>query len=159
MADDFVKGLDALLAEMKELAPNIEKESLRTGVFRAAQFMRDRLKEAAPVSGGDPPKGGRFKAYPPGTLRRSLKAKRRRGTRGEAAAGVTGAFYARWVEHGHVLKSHGKNGQVIGHVPPNPFIRGTFEANKEQAMEEVRKGVLEQVRKRMEKLRAKMPKP
>lgn len=158
MADEFVKGLDALLSEFKELAPRIEQESLRTGVFRAAQFLRDRVKEAAPVSSGEPPKGGRFKKFPPGTLRKSFKAKRRRGEKGVVAAGLTGAFYAKFVEFGHTLKGHRPNREELGHVPANPFIRHAFEANQEQAMEVVRKGVLEQIQKRMERLRAKGPK-
>lgn len=159
MADDFVKGLDALLSELKDLAPNIEKESLRTGVFRAAQSLRDKIKAVAPVSSGTPPKGGRFKEYTPGTLRKSIKAKRRRGTRTEAAAGITGAFYAKWVELGHVLKGHKPNKEDLGHVPGTYFIRNTFEANKEAIVEEVRKGALEQIKKKIERLRSKMPKP
>lgn len=160
MADDVVKGLDELVAALKDLPGNIEKGALRTGVFRGAQFLRDRVKEAAPISSGYPPKGGRMKKYVPGTLKKSFKAKRRRGTRTEAAAGITGAFYAKWVEKGHTLKSHGPKRQreVIGHVPPNPFIQRTFEANKEQALEVMRRGFAEGVGKALERLRSKMPK-
>jgi hypothetical protein len=117
------------------------------------------LKEAAPVSSGTPAKGGRFSKYPPGTLRKSFKAKRRRGTKTEAAAGITGAFYAKFVEFGHTLKGHKPNKKEIGHVPGQYFIQKTFDSFQEAAMEEVRKGVLEQIKKRIEKLRSKMPKP
>jgi HK97 gp10 family phage protein len=160
MADDFVKGLDDLLAALKDLPGNIEKTSLRTGLFRGAQLLRDKIKDAAPISSGYPPKGGRMAKYLPGTLKKSIKAKRRRGTRQEAAAGITGAFYARWVEEGHTLKSHGKkmDREVIGHVPPNPFIRQTFETNKEAALEEMRRGFAEGVKKALDRLRSKMPK-
>lgn len=163
MADDpYIKGLAELLSELRELPGNIEKNALRTGVFRAAQLMRDRLKAAAPMSSGVPPKGKKFREkYPPGTLRKSIRAKRRRGTRDEVAAGITGAFYAKWVEFGHFLKSTGKrksDRQVIGHVAANPFIARTYEATKEEAMQEVRKGILEAIAKQVEKLRAKMPK-
>jgi HK97 gp10 family phage protein len=158
VADDFVKGLDDLLKELKEMSPNIEKESLRTGIFRAAQFMRDKVKDAAPISDGARPRGGRFRNLLPGDLKRSIKAKRRRGTKTEAAAGVSGNFYAKFVEFGHVLKGHRPNREILGHVPANPFIARTFEANKDGAIEEVRKGVLEQIKKRIAKLRSKMPK-
>lgn len=158
MADDFVKGLDELTAALRELPGNLEKDALRTGVFRGAQFLRDKIKDVTPVSSGVPPKGGRMAKYTPGTLKKSIRAKRRRGTRTEAAAGITGAFYAKWVEKGHTLKSHGKNGQVIGHVPANPFIRNAFEANQEQALEVMRRGFAEGVKKALDKLRSKMPK-
>ena len=135
MADDpYIKGLAELLSELRELPGNIEKNALRTGVFRAAQFLRDRIKDAAPISSGNPPKGQKFREkYPPGTLKKSIKAKRRRGTREEVAAGITGAFYAKWVEFGHLIKSHGRNKgdrQVLGHVPANPFIARTYESSK-----------------------------
>ncbi len=158
--DDVIKGLDPLLEALKTLAPNVEKDALRTGVFRGAQFLRDKVREAAPVSSGSPPKGGRMARFKPGTLRKSIRAKRRRGTRTEAAAGITGAFYAKWVELGHTLKSHGKkaNRTVIGHVPANPFIRNAFEANKDLAMDEMRKGFAEGVNKVLGKLNGKGPK-
>lgn len=160
--DPYIKGLTELLSELRELPGNIEKNALRTGVFRAAQMMRDRLKSAAPMSSGMPPKGKKFREkYPPGTLKRSIRAKRRRGTKDEVAAGITGAFYAKWVEFGHFLKTKGKRKserQVIGHVPANPFIARTYETSKEDAMLEVRKGILEAIKKQIEKLRAKMPK-
>jgi HK97 gp10 family phage protein len=160
MADDFVKGLDDLLAALKDLPGNIEKNSLRTGVFRGAQFLRDKVSDAAPISDGYPPKGGRMRKYPPGTLKKSIKAKRRRGTKQEAAAGITGAFYAKWVEKGHTLKSHGRKAdrKVVGHVPPHPFIQQTFEANKDQVLEVMRKGFAEAVGKALARLRSKMPK-
>jgi HK97 gp10 family phage protein len=163
MADDpYIKGLAELLSELRDLPGNIEKNALRTGIFRAAQLMRDRLKAAAPMSSGNPPKGKKFREkYPPGTLKKSIKAKRRRGTREEVAAGITGAFYAKWVEFGHMIKSHGRkkaDRQVLGHVPANPFIARTYEASKEEALQEVRRGILDAIGKQVEKLRAKMPK-
>lgn len=149
MADDSIKGMEELLAALKDLPASLEKGALRTGVFRGAQYLRDKIQAAAPVSDGYPPKGGRMRQYPPGTLKKSIRAKRRRGTRTEAAAGITGAFYAKWVEEGHTLKSHGKKAErvVIGHVPPNPFIRQAFEGNKEAVLEEMRKGFKEAVEK------------
>jgi HK97 gp10 family phage protein len=158
MADEFVKGLDELMAELKDLPGNIEKGALRTSMFRAAQFMRDKVKEAAPISSGEPPKGKRFAKYPPGTLRKSIKAKRRRGTATEAAAAITGAFYAKWVEFGHVLKGHKPGKVTLGQVAPNPFILNAFEANKEAALEVARKGLVEEIAKRIARLRSRMPK-
>jgi HK97 gp10 family phage protein len=160
MADDrWVKGVDELTAALKDLPLGLSKGDLRAGLVKGAQFLRDRLREAAPVSDNVPPRGGRFKGLAPGTLRRSFRAKGRRGTRTEAAAGVSGAFYAKWVEFGHTLKSHGKKAdrQVIGHVPANPFIRTTFEAHKEAVMEEVRKGIVGYLSRRFARLRQHRP--
>lgn len=145
--DQFVKGLDALISELKDLPANIEKNALRTSVFKAAQFMRDKVKEAAPARTGK--------------LKASIKAKRSRGSREEVAAGVTGSFVARWVEKGHTLKSHGRSKgsrQIVGHVPANPFILRAFEANQEGALAIARKAIVEAIGKQIAKLRAKMPK-
>ena len=139
--DQFVKGFDALIAELKELAPNIEKNSLRTGIHKAAQFMKEKVRDAAPQ------KTGRLKA--------NIGAKRRRGNRYEVVSSVIGPFYARFVEKGHTLK-RGKN--TIGHVPANPFIQRTFEANKEAVVEVAKKAGVEAIQKTVAKLRAKMPK-
>lgn len=159
MGDEFVKGLSELVEELKKLPGNVSQNGLRTGIFRAAQFMRDRVKETAPVSSGEPPKGKKFRdKYPPGSLRKTLKAKRRRGSKTEVAAGITGVFYAKFVEFGHMLKSRGgkkSQKEAIGHVPANPFIARAFEANKEKAVEEMKKGIVESIGKQLAKRRAK----
>lgn len=160
MADDqFIKGVDALLQDLRDLPLDLSKGELRAGLVKGAQYLRDRLKEAAPVSDDVPPRGGRFKHLSPGTLRRSFKAKGRRGTRTEAAAGISGAFYAKWVEFGHTLKSHGPKAgrRVVGHVPANPFIRTTFEAHREAVVAEVRAGIVGYLARRFQRLRAKGP--
>ncbi|MBX9580480.1 MAG: HK97 gp10 family phage protein [Gemmataceae bacterium] len=160
MADDmFIKGADELIQALKDLPLELNKAELRAGLVKGAQFLRDRIREAAPVSDNVPPRGGRFKGMKPGNLRRSIKARGRRGTRTEAAAAVTGPFYAKWVEFGHTLKSHGKKAdrRVIGHVPANPFIRTTVEANKEAVVDEVRKGVVAYLARRFQRLRGKRP--
>ena len=151
--DEFLKGLGELLAELKQIAATVQNNALCTGVFRAAQMMRDKAKANAPVSSGDPPKGGRFAKYTPGTLRDSLKAKRRRGSRTEVAAGVTGAFYAKWVEFGHTLVGHKPDKKVLGHVPANPFLRRTFEENQKDAVDVMKQGIVEAIRKRVDKLK------
>jgi HK97 gp10 family phage protein len=159
MADDFVKGLDPLLEELRGLPGNLEKGAMRTAVFRAAQFMRDEVKASAPVSDNVPPKGASVnEKYPPGTLKKSIKAKRGRGTREEVQAGVTAIFYAKWVEFGHVLKGHKPDKAVIGHVPPNPFAMRAFEANKERVVEIAREGLVEGIKKAIDRLRSRMPK-
>jgi HK97 gp10 family phage protein len=155
MADEFLKGLGDLTAALKDLPGNIEKNALRTGAFRAAQFMRDKVKDQAPVSSGTPPKGGRFRKYPPGTLKESIRAKRSRGNRGEVAAGVTGAFYTKRVEFGHVLKGHRPGKVTLGHVPANPFIRRAFEASKDEAADSMKRGIIEAIKKGLDKARAK----
>jgi HK97 gp10 family phage protein len=160
MADNqFVKGADELIAALKDIPLELSKGELRAGLTKGAQFFRDRLRESAPVTDNVPPRGGRFKDMKPGHLRRSFKAKARRGTRTEAAAGVTGSFVARWVEFGHTLKSHGKKSQrqVIGHVPANPFIRTAFEANKEQIMQAIRMGIIGYLSRRFARMRQHRP--
>jgi HK97 gp10 family phage protein len=161
MADDkFIRGQDALIQDLKDLPLDLNKAELRAGLIKGAQLLRDRIREAAPVSDNVPPRGGRFKDLKPGTLRRSIKAKGRRGTRTQAAAGITAAFYAKWVEFGHTLKSHGRKAdrEVIGHVPANPFVRRTFEANREAVLKAVREGVVGFLARRFQRLRAKGPK-
>ena len=156
---EYVKGLDALLGELKGLPGNIEANALRTSIAKSAKFLGERIQEAAPVSSGEPPKGGRFKNLKPGTLKASIKSKRRRGRKGEARAGITGSFYAKWVELGHVLKGHKPNKEVIGHVPPNNFIMRAFEANKDEAVEIAKRELVAAVKKGVERLRRKMFKP
>src|SRR5947209_4377698 len=102
MADDqFIQGLDALIEQLKDIAPNLEKNAMRKGITDAAKAMKEAVSAAAPVSDGNPPKGGRFgpgggaSAAPPGTLKNHLKYKRRRGAKGEVAAGVYGVWYAK----------------------------------------------------------------
>lgn len=162
MADDFIKGLDALREELKSLPGNIEKNAMRKGITDAAKMMKEAVSAAAPVSSGMPPKGGRFgpsggaSSAPPGTLKRHMKHKRRRGSKGEVAAGVFGVWYAKLVEKGHLLKAHDKK-TVIGHVAPNPYIANAFEANKERVVETMKEGIVASIQKQVAKLRAKMP--
>ena len=156
-----LRGLDELLNLLGNLSPNIQKNVMRTAVFRAAQMFRNEVRAGAPVGDGDPKKGGRFAQYPTGTLKKSFRAVRGRVDETGAKAGIKGIFYARFVEFGHTLKTHGKtkgSRQVIGHVPANNFIQRAFEANQERAVEVVKEAILPEVKKQMEKAMSKMPK-
>ena len=141
MAENVIKGLPELIKELQELPKRMEQNVLRTAIFRAAQFLRDRIKEAAPVYDGYPPRGGRFAGMKPGGLKASIVAVRRRGAKGEVAAGVGGPWYTRLVEYGHALKTHGSKKRVVGHVPANPFVRSTAERFKGQIMDIVAQGL------------------
>lgn len=155
--DDFVKGLDGLLEELKGLPGNIEANALRASVLEAAHLMSGVVAQEAPISSPEDAqrRGGRFKGLAPGYLKQSFHAKKVRPKKGEVAAGVKGAFYAKMVEFGHLLKSHGKNGRTIGHVPANNFIRRAFEKNKEWAMDVMRRSVVAEIKKRIAKAKAK----
>lgn len=158
MADEIVKGLDVLTAALQELPKNLQANALRTAVFRAAQELRDRVRDAAPISSGDPPKGKKFAKFPPGTLGNSIKAKRRRGEQGQVTASVTGVHYAKWVEFGHMLRGHRPGRVELGHVPANPFVRRTAMAFQDQAIDIMKKGLAEAIDKQKQKLAAKLPK-
>jgi HK97 gp10 family phage protein len=161
MSDDFVKGLDGLLEMLKEIGPNLHKNAMRTATFRAAQEIVPELKKAAPVGGSSNPKGSKMaEKYPIGALKKGFRARRGRADEAGANAGIKGVFYAKFVEFGHTLKRRGggKTKETIGHVPARPFIGPTFEAHKERLINVVRDNLLPEIKKQIDKARAKMAK-
>jgi HK97 gp10 family phage protein len=141
MADEPIKGLKDLLADLQALPANMQKNSLRTSIFKGAQDLAAKVAAAAPVNTG--------------SLKESIKAKRSRGKAGEVAAGIGGNYITKWVEFGHLLtKGKRRNGgKVVGHVPANPFIARTFEANKESLVNAIREGLAGAIEKGMRKLK------
>jgi HK97 gp10 family phage protein len=167
--DDFVKGLNDLLAELKDLPGNIEKIALRSSVVEGSKVMAEAVSKEAPVAAGGVRKGKFIRnrktkqviaqrVHFPGNLKRSFKAASGRASKGEVSSGVRGDYYARFVEFGHALKSHGKKAarKVIGHVPPNPFMMRAFEATKDQVLETTKRSLIEQIEKRIARARAKL---
>lgn len=51
---------------------------------------------------------------------------------------INTAYYARWVEYGHnIVKGKGRNKKVVGWSAPRPFMRPTFEASKNQVVNDL----------------------
>lgn len=167
--EEFIQGLDGLLEVLDQLGPNLKKNAMRTATFRAAQDLVPKVKEAAPKGGGTNPKGKKFAdKFPIGSLKKLFKATRGRADEEGASAGLKGAFYAKFIEFGHFLRKHGakkrkktrihRGGEIIGHVPANPFILRVFEENKDHLVNVVNDNLVPEIRKQVEKAQSKMGK-
>lgn len=150
-ADDLKKRLDALTEKLRDSA-------LRSAAYAGAKIIQDQAIENAPLFTGKVSEGH----PPPGTLKNSIIVKRldkecgdfkvsyiitvRRGDAGSN----TDAFYAHWVEFGHIYRSEGEaltgsksakaakrsmhvtlGGKV---VPANPFMRTAFASKRDEAL-------------------------
>lgn len=134
MANDgfVIEGLQALMDKLRELPANVQKSVLRTAIFRGSQAVRDvairNLEANGSVNTGD--------------LRRSIKARRSRGTPTEVVAKVdVGEFYGRFVEKGFLHKG-GK------HIPAKPFLVPALKETEKDVIDIVLKGIEAELLKR-----------
>lgn len=132
--DISLYGVAGLQLKLQELPKRIARNTMRRSIRAAGRYMRDRVRDNAPVG-----KTGR--------LRRSIREKESRGrTKLEVATKVfgvrkkssKGGYYLHLVELGHKTRlGTGKGKPKEGgkaFVPANPFMRRTFETEKWNAL-------------------------
>lgn len=134
MADDgfVIEGLQPLMERLKQLPANVQKGVLRTAIFRGSQAVRDiavrNLEANGSVNTGD--------------LRRSIKARRSRGTPTEVVAKVdVGEFYGRFVEKGFLHEE-------AGHIAAKPFLVPALKEAEKELVDIVLKGIEAELLKR-----------
>lgn len=124
MSDVIVKGLPELKAKFQQVSAEVGTKVLRVGAAAASGVIRDAVKAAAP-EGKKTRKRGRF-LVPPGTLKAAAlhKFAREESNVTQVAYIVTfrqgkryqktgrDAYYARWVERGHLIVPRGRKTPV-----------------------------------------------
>lgn len=174
-----VTGLTELNTALRKLAEDVQKKYLRGGVAAGARVVKSAAVRNVPVKSGTLRRAiySKWMREASGNERQTFLVSVRRGKRYQAKT-VTSkkgrsrttknndAYYWTWVEFGHVatgptkikggtarrekarkaLKSSGK------FVPPRPFLRPAFEANKLAIIEAVR---VELAKRIMEGLRTR----
>lgn len=175
-----VTGLQELNAALNKLAADVQKKHLRGAVAAGARIFRDAAVRNVPVRSGTLKRAiySKWIQEASGSDRQTFLVSVRRGKgfkstkKTNKRTGKTrettnrDAFYWTWVEFGHVTRGKGqkiKGGTIRrerarkalkaagNFVPPRPFLRPAFEANKTAAIEAVRvelvKRIAEGVRK------------
>ncbi len=119
---------------------------MKKSLTRALEEARSRAPVGNPVERAPNRRNkakGRFTSVP-GVLRRSFKITKMPNFNPyilEVHLENT-CFYAYWVEMGHkIVKSNGKVKRTVGRSPAIPFMRPTFESQKNDIAEQVRKGI------------------
>jgi hypothetical protein len=156
----FDQQLKALLDEIRDLPGNIEKNALKKAMEEAAVTVAAAVSQEAPVASG--PRTTERKGVPvtilPGNLKASVTTTKPKAKKFDVSIGITGAYYARWVEFGHaIVKGRKNNKRIVGHSPPNNFIQRGFEKSKDWALDTARKVLVEEIEKRINRLRSKVP--
>lgn len=130
-----MQGLKEIQKLIKTEPVKAVKRSTRTSVFRAAQKLRDLLKQRITAIG----------AVDTGQTRAAIKARRSRGGQGfeQAKVGLGDRSYiARWIEFGFTMRNkQRKEGR--------PFIRPTLFENKDELIQIV----AEEIKKELAKLK------
>lgn len=158
-----VKGLPELLARFKRLATDdLGQKTLRGAVSAGASVVRAAEKRATPVAARPVRRGGGV-VTPPGTMQRAAVIKYDRASSNEtqavyvvayrqgkrAAKKSRDAFYAQWVDRGHLIvprrKKKATRGQLAGNrvrasaagrrVAGRNFFVPTFESTRQQAID------------------------
>lgn len=126
-------GMDSLERKLKKLPQKIHKNILRSAIQAGASALAKRIKAATPVDTG--------------TLRKSIKAKRKRGKPTEIQSDVVStAPHAHLIEFGHALKKgRGDKQTTIGHVPANPFFRNTLDQSRGEIVREITKKIVDRL--------------
>ena len=142
MPDIALHGAKELRSALLEMDATVRGPLLRTSVYRAATRIRYRARQLAPRRTG--------------LLIRKISVYRRRANPMTGTAVVrAGAPHAHLIEFGHrvVRGRRGGSQRVVGHVPPQEFLRPAFDAESGRAaaqiMDELWGGVSDAWRKRM----------
>ena len=113
-----LQGADALLKDLKAFGPSVSQKAAKTGVRKAAQYLRREFKREAPRVSG--------------TLRKSIKLKM--GRDGKAWVGLRERYYYKTLEFGRK-----------GGPPLHPFFERVWNQHRGQAaqmiVDETRKAV------------------
>lgn len=128
-----IEGMDSLERKLKKLPEKIQKNIMRAAIQAGASTLAKRIKAAAPVDTG--------------ALRKSIKAKRKRGKPTEVQSDVvTTAPHAHLIEFGHALKKGtGDKQTTIGQVPANPFFRNTLDQSRGDIVREITKKIVDRL--------------
>lgn len=154
MADLLVQGLDALRARLNGLPDKLVKGAIKSGLRQAANIVKAQAR--ANFNTGDGP------SELSGALKASIRVTPRRGTpnrvvfnvvAGELTKaqskkfGANSAFYALWVEKGHINRKLGMalRGSRAGikatraastnNTPARPFMKPAIEARAQEAID------------------------
>lgn len=153
----FQQGLVALLDELKGLPGNIEANSLKKALEEMSVMFAAAATQEAPVS--SEPRTVKFKnssvTFLPGALKYSMEPAKIRKRKGLLRGGIKGIYYTKFVEMGHTLRQGDKD---VGHSPGNAFIARAFDKTKEWAMDVAKRTLVEEIEKRVTRLKRKMAK-
>lgn len=154
MADISIAGLAALRSRFEQLPARMVKNSIRVGLRQAANMVKDQAK--ANVNGAPGP------ASHTGALKKSIRVTAGKGSptrvifkviAGEFTAaqkkkfGADSAFYAMFVEKGHINRSKGnalRGGRASvraarsassSNTPPHPFMQPAIESKAQSAID------------------------
>jgi HK97 gp10 family phage protein len=135
--------LKEVVNKLEAMEKKIQRKAVRTAAKSAAKVLLEEAKARVPVKTGN--------------LKKSLgiNTRTKKGniivyvSPREGKKAKYDGFYGRFVELGHILREKGKgrNGKVIGHVPPKPFLRPAFETKGEEAIKVFVKTLKEEVNK------------
>lgn len=161
MAEVKVRGLDNLRKELRAIPFRLQQNALRIAVQEAAKFVAQELKAATPAwAGYVSPK--RRATRPPGALRASVAARRRKARRFQVRSSVDMLFYGRLLEKGWKLTGHAPDKKHIRDIGPRPFILPRFLAVKDRAIEiiadAVRREIVNQPKKAQARARTQLAK-
>lgn len=164
-----LQGVYKLVQGLKDLPMRVQRNVLRTTIFRIAQQVRDRAKQILQANG----------SVQTGNLLRTIRAVRdinqpnivSSKVLGGSRSGKRSAWYGLLVEKGHLVvrpKVGGEkrlrsrsvrtkqagitHGTVIGHVPPRPFLVPALEENRAKAEDLILQQLKIEVQKAFAKL-------
>lgn len=157
MAEDFVRGLDGLIKELKDLPAGLQRGALKKAIDELAVTIAAAVSQEAPVSDSAHSLSKKTSATGPrqqyvtllsGNLKANIQALKSRARGWSVTGGIESPYYARFVEKGHVIKWKRK-GPVVGHVPANAFALRGFEKSREWAMDLAKKTLIDEFEKRI----------
>lgn len=154
MAEVKLEGLPELRAALRELPARLQKNALRNAIQAAAKLMAEEVKSVAPIAAFKTPNA----EYPRGALRRSVKARRRRGTPTQVHSTVDMLWYGRLIEKGWLLTGHKPNKVKIRHIPGRPFVLPAFERARKRAIDLVADALRAEIKSQPVKARARLVK-
>lgn len=137
-----VEGLKQLGERMKGLSADMNNRIARAATAAGAAVIRDAAKQKAPVRTGNLRKNIIVKRLPKGeatlTSEHIVTVRQGKLTKKQRAAGLTDAFYGRFVEYGTAKNA------------AQPFLRPAYDQNKERAVEAIK----DRIEKRLKKVGA-----
>nr|DAH83227.1 MAG TPA: tail component [Caudoviricetes sp.] len=159
MADISLQGFDDLEQTLLSLNAKVGSDALRSAANAGATIIKDEVVIRAPEKSGILKEAIYQKHIPEqSTDRRQVYfVSWRKGKKS-----TTDAFYGDWVERGHwyvpprpkgvTYKAHRAANRAI-FVPAHPFLRPSFEAKKDVAIDAMRSKLAENVQKAIAEMR------
>ncbi|MCG8430379.1 MAG: HK97 gp10 family phage protein [Candidatus Omnitrophica bacterium] len=169
-----IEGFRELAMELKGLEPKLQKRVFGKVVRAGSKVVLKDARRRAPKRSRE--WEGASYPNPPGTLRKGIIVRRKRGKSFGIIRDVIGfskaAWYGRLVETGHRIvvggtlaggskrrKTKGTpftrsgrattsgQGRVVGHVPPKPFLRPAFDNNIERVLTQMKQTLRSEIDK------------